>query len=108
MTDKQSILTKNVQGTIANKQTPVGKAYQYYLKGLTAAEIAILLNVSERTVQRWKTAFKFDGYSQPVGLQSRVVELRKKGMSYTAIAKALHISRSTVYNNLKLSGGIGK
>lgn len=108
MTENEAILSKNVQGTIEDKQSPVGKAYQYYLKGLTAAEIAILINVSERTVQRWKTAFKFDSYSQPVGLQNRVVELRKKGMSYTAIGKALQLSRSTVYNNLKLAGYIRK
>ncbi|WP_315820987.1 helix-turn-helix domain-containing protein [Paraflavitalea speifideaquila] len=94
---KNDIATSNFE----DKGGLIGKAYQYYLKGLTAKETAILLNVSERTVQRWTSTYEFAATAKPKTMQQRVVDLQKLGLSYAEISKALKVSRSTVYNYLK-------
>lgn len=76
------------------------KAYKYYLKGLTAKEIGILLNLSSRTIQRITKDCNFKEMSNPKAITEKINECRAKGLSYSETAKALKMSRSTVYNHL--------
>ena len=93
---------------LEEKAELICKAYRYYLKGLTARETAILLNVSERTIQRWKSGYGFADIAQPKALQQRAADLKKAGLSYTEIARALTVSRTTVYNYLKKGNELAK
>lgn len=102
MSNRQIILENGITApNLVDKGELICKAYKYYLKGLTARETAKLLNVSERTVQRWKSEHGFADIAQPKALQQRAVELKKSGLSYQEIARALKVSRSSVYNYLK-------
>ncbi|MBS1776912.1 MAG: helix-turn-helix domain-containing protein [Bacteroidetes bacterium] len=75
----------------------VGRAYQYHLRGLNAKEIGKLIDTNPRTVQRWIAQYKFAENAAPTPLKQRAYNLYQKGLSYTAIAKALRKSRSMVY-----------
>lgn len=75
----------------------VARAYRYYLIGLTAQETAKLLDVSARTVQRYKKEYQFRERGTPVNYRKRIEELRERGYSYSSIARIIQISRSTVY-----------
>lgn len=85
----------------ASKRAAIDQAYKYFLKGLKAWEIAKLLDVSERTVQRWIAENDFKVAAEPKTISERVFELSKKGLSYTTIAKALKVSKGTVYNYMR-------
>lgn len=102
MTNKQNIVENSITApNLEDREGLTSKAYKYYLKGLTAKETATLLNVSERTIQRWKSDHGFADTAQPKTLQQRAVDLRKTGLSYAEIARALKVSRSSVYNYLR-------
>ena len=102
LNNKLNILETGITApNLEEKAELICKAYRYYLKGLTARETAILLNVSERTIQRWKSEYGFADIAQPKALQQRAFDLKKLGLSYTEIARALTVSRTTVYNYLK-------
>lgn len=81
----------------------IGKCYQYHLKGLTAKEIGKLLDLSERTVQRWAKDGNFKELAAPTTLQTKAVALYNKGLSYSQIAATLNVCKTTVYNYLKVS-----
>lgn len=102
MINRQNIIKNSITApNLEDKAALISKAYKYYLKGLTAKETAILLNVSERTVQRWKSEQGFADTAQPKTLQQRAVDLKNSGLSYSEIARALKVSRTSVYNYLK-------
>ena len=74
------------------------KVREYWLKGLTYAEIGKLLDISPRTVQRYVTSSGVKKeLSEPKTLQQRAFELSGKGLSYTEIAKKLGVTKTTVY-----------
>lgn len=102
MGNNQNIVEKCITApNLEEKAGLICKAYGYYLKGLTARETAILLNVSERTIQRWKSEHRFADTAQPKAMHQRAVELKKLGLSYREIARSLKVSRTSVYNYLK-------
>lgn len=80
-----------------NKTVIIGKIQGYYLKGLNYKEIGKLLDISPRTVQRYAKECDCKELDDPKTLQQRAFELHVSGFSYSAIAKKLKISRSTVY-----------
>ena len=105
MSNKPNILENGITApNLEDKAELICKAYKYYLKGLTARETAILLNISARTVQRWKSDHGFTETAQPKTLQHRAADLKKAGLTYKEIARALKVSRSSVYNYLKKGG----
>ena len=75
--------------------------HRYFLMGLTNREISKLVELSERTVQRVIKDGRFKERATPQPLGARALELRSKGLTYVAIAKALKCSKTTVYNYLK-------
>lgn len=79
----------------------VAKAYGYYLKGLTAKEIGKLLDVNERTVQRWQSDHDFKAKAKPLPMPERAKQLQDKGITIEQIAKTLKVSRTTVCNYLR-------
>jgi DNA-binding CsgD family transcriptional regulator len=79
----------------------IERAYQYYLKGLNAAEIGKLLDISPRTIQRYARNNKFKELAMPETLQNHAKELFRQGHSYRQIASTLRKSRTTVYYYLK-------
>jgi transposase len=83
------------------KNLVVRKAYTYYLKGLNAAEIGLLLNVSARTIQRYTKEHRFKDFANPLTLEQKADELRKRGLTYKQIGKAIGKGRTTVYYYLR-------
>lgn len=84
-----------------NKEsTRENKVYKYYLLGLNNKEIAKLLEVSEKTIQRIIKNGNFKELSKPVSISEKAKELRKKGLTYTQISKALKRSKTSIYNYL--------
>lgn len=83
------------------KATKENKVYKYFLVGLTAKEIGKLTDLSERTVQRIIKAGNFKESIEPQPIASKACDLRKKGLTYVQIAKALKCSKTSVYNYLK-------
>jgi transposase len=79
----------------------VRKAYTYYLKGLNAAEIGKLLDVSARTVQRYIKDNDFKEHANPPTIEQKTHDLYVKGLTYRQIAKAIGKSRTSVYYYLK-------
>lgn len=77
------------------------RAYHYHLKGLTARETAVLINISVRTVQRWALQYGFKQRANPETMLRRVARLYDQGFSYREIGKAIQKSRTTVYYYLK-------
>ena len=75
----------------------VAKAYRYYLMGLTALETAKLLDISARTVQRYRKEHRFKERAKPAIYREKIGELLERGFSYSSIAKIIQVSRSTVY-----------
>jgi transposase len=80
------------------KTTIEDKIYKYTLKGLNTKEIGKLLDLSDRTVQRYKKQSKCNPKTQPKTLHERALELHAAGFSYAEIAKKLRVCKSTVYN----------
>jgi transposase len=77
------------------------KAVGYCLKGLTAAEIGKLLDVSPRTVQRWIKANRETLQPQPPPVKNVCWELWKRGISIKRICEKTGLSRSTVQRKIK-------
>jgi DNA-binding CsgD family transcriptional regulator len=74
---------------------------KYYLKGLNAKEIGKLLDVSQRTVQRYLKSSNIKENANAQTLPQKIVALKKQRFSYTQIAEKLQCSKTTVYNYLK-------
>ena len=74
------------------------KIKRYYTMGLTYCEIAKLLDVSSRTIQRHITANELKKeINEPNNLQKKAFELSAKGFSYNEIADKLRVTKTTVY-----------
>lgn len=80
------------------KTTIEDKIYQYAIKGLSTKEIGKLLDLSDRTIQRYMKQSKFKPEIKPKTHHARALELHKMGFSYVEIAKKLRVCKSTVYN----------
>jgi transposase len=85
--------------------TDRARAYGYYLKGLTCKEIGKLLDLSPRTVERYSQTDKWQQRANPQTVADRARTLHQKGFSYAAIARTLAVSKSTVYNYLRVTDG---
>ena len=91
------------------KQTPAStteandraRAYRYYLHGLTCKEIGKLLDLSPRTVERYSQLDKWHQQANPQPMADRARLLHQQGVSYAGIAKALQVSKATVFNYVK-------
>ena len=77
------------------------RVQKYYLKGLTQIEIAKLLDVSVRTVQRIQTAKEFRKSLTPVTESQRAKEMQQNGYTYPQNAKELKCSKAKVGYLLK-------
>lgn len=80
---------------------------KYYSKGLNAKEVGKLLDISQRTVQRYLKANKVKENATPTTLQQKALDFKKQGLSYTQIAKKLMCSKTTIYNYIKKVGSVG-
>ncbi|MBQ3690595.1 MAG: helix-turn-helix domain-containing protein [Bacteroidales bacterium] len=74
------------------------KIQKYYFLGLNATEIAKLVDLQPRTVQRFvKSAILDTNKEPPKARKTRVLEYIAKGYSYAEIAKKFKICKTTVY-----------
>ncbi|MEZ0541246.1 helix-turn-helix domain-containing protein [Fibrella arboris] len=92
--------THNQAITSTTEDTDRARAYRYYLHGLTCKEIGKLLDLSPRTIERYSQLDRWREKANPQPLADRARILHQQGVSYAGIAKALQISKATVYNYL--------
>lgn len=69
----------------------------YYMKGLNYKEIAKLLDISSRTVQRYVNESGCKHLTEPKTIQQRAIEMHSRGWSYAEIAKRLNVSKTSIY-----------
>ncbi len=75
------------------------KIAKYYFMGLNSKEIAKLLDLSTRTVQRYvKNDSQEPSKKQTNTRKAKVLDYVGQGFSYSQAAKRFSISRTTVYN----------
>lgn len=84
----------------------VAKAYNYHLRQFSTKEIAKQIDVSFRTVQRWKTEYNFEQLeAMPVKeletIPQKALKMSMAGLSYSQIAKKLKRCKATIYNYIK-------
>ena len=97
----------NGNGANFNDMPPdVQVCYKYLIRGFTTPEIAKQLDVSPRTVQRWKTLYNIDELAatakpETATLPQRAARMAKAGYSYTEIGKKLKRSKATIYNYVR-------
>jgi len=102
MSKRQKTTIGAIPGPIAASKIEITqRAFRYFLMGLTAKETAKLMDVSERTIQRWGSENNFSAAAQPKTIQQRAIDMKVSGFSYSEIAKHLKISRSTAYNYIR-------
>ncbi|MCF2520945.1 terminase gpP N-terminus-related DNA-binding protein [Dyadobacter sp. CY351] len=77
------------------------RAFNYHVKGLTFSEIAKLLDLSPRTVERYSQVDEWKAKANPAALPQRAKELQGRGFSCARIAQMIGVSKSTVFNYLK-------
>lgn len=90
------------------RKTEEEAVLHYHLKGLTAWEIAKLLDLSERKVQRLKRCAALRVNTKAQKAADTAAALYKQGFTYVEIGKRLGKSRQSVYNYLKKLGVIRK
>lgn len=74
------------------------KVAKYYAKGLNAKEIATLLGLAARTVQRHiKAGLKEPDRTPPRPLRRKVLDFVTAGASYSEAARRYKVSKTTVY-----------
>lgn len=76
-------------------------AFKYFCKGLNSKEIGKLLDISYRTIQSWMLANKWKLKIKATSIDEKILQLKKKGYSYSQISKLLLISKTTIYKSLK-------
>lgn len=79
----------------------VEKAYRYHVRGFTAKETAKMLDIAERTVQRWAKDYDFKENATPKAFDETILALSQKGFSYSEIALKMKCCKTTVYNKIK-------
>ncbi len=79
------------------KATITDRVVAYHHKGLTQKEIAKLLDLTPRTVQRYMKAAQCREATQTKTREQKALEMHTRGMSYAEIAKRLRVCKATVY-----------
>lgn len=92
---------KKNQVTKASQSDAEAKALRYYAMGLTCVEIGKLLDLSARTIERYMQKGQWRQTLTSKTVEQRAYELHKAGKSYDEVAKALQVSKTTVYNYMK-------
>ena len=91
--------TKNTKPV--KQTTSQAKAYRYYVMGLNCQEIGKLLDLSARTIERYMQVGGWKEATNGKSIEAKAHELHESGKTYAEVAKALQISKGTVFNYLK-------
>lgn len=84
-------------------QTVRARAYGYFIKGLTVAEIGKLLDLSPRTVEGYSQADRWRENDQPI--RARVISLSEAGFKPSEIAERVGLSQRTIERHLAAHRG---
>lgn len=76
-------------------------ARKMYLRGLYLTEIAILLSIPVRTLEKWQTGEKWTLLKDCPDIKKRAFELKQSGRTAKRIAEILKIDPSTVWRYIK-------
>lgn len=76
-------------------------ALRYYLIGLNVYEISKILDISEKTLEKWKVNENWYKYKNETPIFEVVYNLSQSGKSYNEIGELLNLSTKTVYNYMK-------
>lgn len=77
------------------------QAFKYYAMGLTCREVGKLLDLSERTVERYSQKNRWRERVSGKTVEERAYELHQAGKTYAEVAESLNVSKGTVFNYLK-------
>jgi len=83
------------------KEFYIKEIRRYCAMGLTYAEIAKLLDIGRRTVQRYVTDNEISvsvKANAPKTPQQKAFDLLDEGYSYSEAAKKLRVTKQTIYN----------
>lgn len=70
---------------------------RYFNMGLTSSEIAKLLDLTQRTVQRHIKKYDMRGENKPLPLEEKAFRLVQDGYSYSEVGQRLKVTKTTVY-----------
>jgi DNA-binding CsgD family transcriptional regulator len=76
-------------------------ALRYYLIGLNLYEISKILDISEKTLEKWKQNENWSKYKVSMPIYETVYKLSNSGYSYTEIGTMINVHPKTVYNYMK-------
>lgn len=76
-------------------------AFRYFVLGLSAKEIAKLLDISHRTVENYMLSDDWQKAERNDNLEERILKMYESGKTYVEIAKSVGKCKTTVYNYLK-------
>lgn len=71
---------------------------RYFNMGLTSSEIAKLLDLTQRTVQRYIKKCDLREENRALPLEEKAFRMVQDGFSYSEIGKKLEVTKTTVYN----------
>jgi transposase len=77
-------------------------ALRYYLIGLNVYEISKILDISDKTLEKWKINENWYKYKNETPIFEVVYNLSQSGKSYNEIAELLNLHPKTIYNYMKL------
>lgn len=71
---------------------------RYFNMGLTSSEIAKLLDMTQRTVQRYIKKCDLRDQNKLLPIEDKAFSLVKLGHSYSEVGRKLNVTKTTVYN----------
>ncbi|MFS4470048.1 hypothetical protein [Chryseobacterium sp. T20] len=77
------------------------KSRKYYLLGLSLNEVSKLMDIPERTLQKWQQKEGWVKYKETYILKAKAIDLKQSGFSNKQIAGILKISCTTVWRYCK-------
>lgn len=77
------------------------KSRKYYLLGLNLNEVSKLMDIPERTLQKWQQKERWVKYKEIDSLKAKAIDLKQTGLSNKQISEILNISCTTVWRYCK-------
>ncbi|SMP09002.1 helix-turn-helix domain-containing protein [Chryseobacterium profundimaris] len=84
-------------------ETARNQAKKYYLLGLNLSEVSKLMDIPEKTIEKWQQKEGWVKLKRIDRVKETVINLKKEGLSNSKISDLLNISTSTVWRYCKIN-----